>query len=409
MDEMDPSPNRALPLVRVVSTTVSSWWQAALTYIYTHHLESTHDRPKMIAGHVTGLSMALILLCSLLAIGFLQLLLLPVVALCALAWTQSSGRPVTSLLLHRLIARPHVSATITLVASELLKLSIHSTGTLTFADGALSHCAVMLQLFMAARGLPVSTRFTMLVLSSVVPFLQAVFLAPRMPSVLLLMGNTLGFLCGSAFTADAHALAKMAGHKTALQRADSRLLHLIKGQCGAAGALLKESIRHQDKATNQNDAHAADSRNHLQEQVLEMLTQTSEWCYKREVFVQLEDGTYKSELREAHMHGELRAALGPHTKIDTFEQRVMVDTLIMRLLLNEVSTNAAKYSPSQKHISAEAKLVQDDAGKEWLHISVRNSNLPGSPHLSPRECEQVFEKGFKKNIPSAAGGRKSQR
>ena len=46
--------------------------------------------------------------------------------------------------------------------------------------------------------------------------------------------------------------------------------------------------------------------------------------------------------------------------------------------------------------------VADAAGKDWLQIFVRNANLPGSPHLSPRECEQVFEKGFKKSMPTAA-------
>ena len=53
--------------------------------------------------------------------------------------------------------------------------------------------------------------------------------------------------------------------------------------------------------------------------------------------------------------------------------------------------------------------VADEARKEWLHISVRNSNLPGSPHLTPRECEQVFEKGFKKTFATAAQACTSQR
>jgi len=125
-------------------------------------------------------------------------------------------------------------------------------------------------------------------------------------------------------------------------------------------------------------------------------------CYKREVFVQLEDGTYKSEPKEVCLHDELRAVLGPHAQIETYEKRAMVDSVIVRLLLSEVSTNAAKYSPSQEHISSQAKLVTDAAGKDWLQIFVRNANLPGSPHLSPRECEQVFEKGFKKSMPTAA-------
>ena len=112
-------------------------------------------------------------------------------------------------------------------------------------------------------------------------------------------------------------------------------------------------------------------------------------CYKREVFVQLEDGTYKSELREAHMHGELRAALGPHTKIDTFEQRVMVDTLIMRLLLNEVSTNAAKYSPSQKHISAEAKLVQGKTTARLRDVPLVSAFIPlNTPENQRASCAQ---------------------
>lgn len=74
--------------------------------------------------------------------------------------------------------------------------------------------------------------------------------------------------------------------------------------------------------------------------------------------MQLEDGTYKSELTEASLIDELRAALGPHAKIDSSHRRVMVDTTVLRLLLHEVSTNAAKYSPSQKQISARAKLEQ---------------------------------------------------
>ena len=80
-------------------------------------------------------------------------------------------------------------------------------------------------------------------------------------------------------------------------------------------------------------------------------------CYKREVFVQLEDGTYKSEPKEVCLHDELRAVLGPHAQIETYEKRAMVDSVIVRLLLSEVSTNAAKYSPSQEHISSQAKLV----------------------------------------------------
>ena len=72
--------------------------------------------------------------------------------------------------------------------------------------------------------------------------------------------------------------------------------------------------------------------------------------------MQLEDGTYQSERTKAHVHDELRAALGPHALIDTDDETVMVDLVILRLLLNEVSTNAAKYAASQKQISAKARL-----------------------------------------------------
>ena len=272
--KMDFSLRRPPELAQALRATVHSWWRSALLSMQTRPVDTTGDCSMIFASRVTGVIMAFILLCDSFQIRWLRLLLLAPLVLGALArlWPTNWRAFAFSEFLR---AQPHVVAALTLAAWEALHLSTASTETLTLADAARSHCAFMLQLFMMARDVPLSKRMRMLLLSFLSPFTCCdLSLATRPGSLLTLMGSALGFLCGSALSVDVRAFLQVAQQKAVLQRADSRLLHVVKGQCGGASALLKELIRQQDREVDRKKDTTATS---LTEQVLEMLTQTTEW------------------------------------------------------------------------------------------------------------------------------------
>mmetsp|Transcript_2995 Transcript_2995/g.8914 ORF Transcript_2995/g.8914 Transcript_2995/m.8914 type:complete len:301 (+) Transcript_2995:1145-2047(+) len=107
---------------------------------------------------------------------------------------------------------------------------------------------------------------------------------------------------------------------------------------------------------------------------------------------------------EIHLQSELQRMLGPHVDVNAVGS-IRVDETILRLVVQEVATNAAKYSPPGHRFRVEAKLKEDPVSSlETLHLSISNQNRTGIQPLSASECARVFEKGFRKDTLRACSG-----
>eukprot|EP00967_Tisochrysis_lutea_P033682 scaffold40081_cov32-Tisochrysis_lutea.AAC.7 len=147
---------------------------------------------------------------------------------------------------------------------------------------------------------------------------------------------------------------------------------------------------------------------------------------------------------EIHLQSELQRMLGPHVDVNAVGS-IRVDETILRLVVQEVATNAAKYSPPGHRFRVEAKLKEgarlrsgppggdldalvvlcvDDpppphpttisyvdpvSSLETLHLSISNQNRTGIQPLSASECARVFEKGFRKDTLRACSGNATHR
>eukprot|EP00967_Tisochrysis_lutea_P125885 scaffold212094_cov40-Tisochrysis_lutea.AAC.5 len=90
-------------------------------------------------------------------------------------------------------------------------------------------------------------------------------------------------------------------------------------------------------------------------------------CHKREVFLQLEDGSYTTTSTEVCLRKELEGMLGPRAEVIANDV-VSVDRTVMRLLVQEVADNAIKYSPPGSAFQAKATLK--DGEKALLAIEL---------------------------------------
>ena len=125
-----------------------------------------------------------------------------------------------------------------------------------------------------------------------------------------------------------HMMMRLAA---ANRSADSRLNHVVKGLCGGANGLL-QSLELQMSAGGVLEGPQAER---LLRQTREMLDEAAAWCHRRQIFVQLEAGTYVSTPVECDVQAQLQEMAGSHdVQCDVAAARV--DASMFRLILQEV-------------------------------------------------------------------------
>jgi hypothetical protein len=160
---------------------------------------------------------------------------------------------------------------------------------------AIGLCSFMMQLVLAMRGFPMSIKLCLLAILPGMHTLHPIYGIGMDEAMLVFFGQVTGMLCGHAIHLDQLLLVAAVEVANMNRRADSRLNHVIKGQCGGASALLSGLRRMLEL-----DGRApTDEIGEIMQQIQGMLDDAADWCHSREVFVQLEAGTYQVRARAA--------------------------------------------------------------------------------------------------------------
>ena len=228
--------------------------------------------------------------------------------------------------------------------------------------------------------------------------------------------------------AQARNLEQQKGRQRAQRAADSRLNHVIKGRCGTARTAILSFLELHPMLSGQ--ALAADLQDML-ERTVEGLGEAVEWCHRRQIFVQLEEGTYTSHKTACNVRALLAAAVGQDGTAEVADSaaEVALDESVIRIVLEEALSNARKYRAPRTPITicahfeeaaaaaAEAEATGATGGAAgagagaaggarateatMLHVQVRNANSEGARLLTAEQLSRVMEAGYKTRHASA--------
>ena len=178
----------------------------------------------------------------------------------------------------RLLLEPHVLIVLILAVRQLLHSRRSPPHAVVAAPFLLCCDIVISQLFMAASSLAMPPKLSILAISSVVHLTRPVLFKASEEFFAILLAGLIGALYGAIFTSALRDLGKTAESAESRRRADSKLFHAVKGQCGSAAALLREVARSRDTVAESADNLQTDSIElELLPDVTQMLTQVSEW------------------------------------------------------------------------------------------------------------------------------------
>eukprot|EP00967_Tisochrysis_lutea_P063775 scaffold82379_cov30-Tisochrysis_lutea.AAC.4 len=131
------------------------------------------------------------------------------------------------------------------------------------------------QIHMGARGLPMTTRLFIggatTLMHSVNPIWSIGFRGP----LVIFVGHLTGLICGAAIKMDAKVMRYMVEVAEMNRRADSRLNHVIKGQCGGAAAILTAWMHNRACEAGTDNMLAQDDE--MIQHVVGMLRQATHW------------------------------------------------------------------------------------------------------------------------------------
>ncbi len=191
------------------------------------------------------------------------------------------------------------------------------------------------------------------------------------------------------YEARIEASAQQSSFLLASRRADSRLNHIIKGKCGSS----IQSLQLFEGALS--DASPPLLARALPPAVVKLLRgpitelrRAISWCHRRELFVQIEEGVYQSELSEVDF-GTLLRALGCD-RVHNGEHRARVDVRPLEFSIEEALSNAHKYRSPGSPIVADVDVAADGGG---IGVRVVSQNQKGMPPMSHAECARVLVRG----------------
>jgi len=243
----------------------------------------------------------------------------------------------------------------------------------------------MIQIIAAERNFPLSFKLCFLVVTTSLHMIVPMFSIGPTEPLLVLSGNLAGLVGGYALNSDHQRLLGMLEIAAINRRADSRLNHVIKGQCGGANGFISAILARLD--TEPESAFVKELRESLKD-VQGMLNDAADWCHSREVFVQLESNRYVSKMSRISLRSYLKTQVRPSDTVDSIEE-VVVDRNLVRLFVHEALSNAFKYSEPRSTLSLKA-FLEEDNGSIMLNISITNHNRKDVPHLTESECIRAF-------------------
>jgi len=184
------------------------------------------------------------------------------------------------------------------------------------------------------------------------------------------------------------------------RRADARLNHVLKNKSAEARFLVDKVCEGLENAQLQgkigcdsNEMRAIISSLNKVQYVHE---QTVEWTRTREIFIQLQDGVYRSTMPPANIKLLMLRTFAADSNTLSLQMVapdvLRVDANILRLQLEEARSNTLKYKEPGTKVIARAQLEQEDAYSPlWLHVSVDSQNRQGLSALTKSECIVAFE------------------
>ena len=244
----------------------------------------------------------------------------------------------------------------------------------------------------------------------------------NLEQLLVMFAVVLGELLGRSVSAsrlEANLINQLNTEK-ALRTADSRLNHIIKGHCGAAlTTLMVVDQLEQPSGTQapgqQPGCEQVSRTRQLLDDCKRHLVEAIDWCHRRQSFVLIEKGEYRSSLAPCNILDLLRcvligvdAELVVDSKLSD-QAQWRVDEFVLRLILDESLANARAYAEPGGRLEVSAALVQPtpaptDAVRHGdgsrcdsvlhLGLSIDSINRPGLPPLTAKQCEQVFDQGY---------------
>ena len=237
----------------------------------------------------------------------------------------------------------------------------------------------------------------------------------------LLLGQLLAAMMRRSYSKAASALRDRA--------AEARLNHMIKGNCGAAIMGLQgmhKKLRDQEGSTPTRDPTLKQMSAEL-ELPLEMLKRAVQWCHRRQMFVQLETGVYRSarsacdvrELLQRTTSSEQTVELDVHCP-----RGIRIDQAVLEVVIEEALSNARKYREPGTHITLRAEFQppgcatdcwwlrnshehehggqqQSENDTGWLRLTLENVSQRSMRVLDKVECERVFQEGYKAHAASS--------
>mmetsp|Transcript_2775 Transcript_2775/g.9378 ORF Transcript_2775/g.9378 Transcript_2775/m.9378 type:complete len:764 (-) Transcript_2775:708-2999(-) len=284
---------------------------------------------------------------------------------------------------------------------------------------------MLFPVLLCSFGMPIQSRLLLLCLA-----LQASLLSAHARSYDAVRHVLLHVVCfGAGHVIERERRRSRAGfqrQKEALQaaregrRADSRLNHVIKNKSAEATFLVGElvaGVRKIQRTLEQRGgmlsigAQLSQLLDHLSS-VHSIHAQTSEWVHQRQLFIQLQDGSYKTRLVRTDLSRLLRNAMRagdddvsiwlPVPPVFAF------DASILRLQLEEARSNAIKYRAPGSKLVVRAELRGAGGGAIGaqgagpgpagsgdceMHLTLDNENHDGMPALSVAQCQNVFADG----------------
>lgn len=279
--------------------------------------------------------------------------------------------------------------------SKCIAAEVHDSTPAAIAQSLQMACALLFSIYIHAFGLCRKCRVVM-------PCVAMVLLLRWLPDherfgrgLLYLLMFSLGFglseymdgMYGQLLLHQEERLVMI----SASSQADSQLNHVLKNRLIGSTFVLSQ-------------VHSALQGVHGAEQSLAQLATvrsqmgvTVDWIHRREMFLQLSAGTYRSAPTAVNVGAELRRTLSGH---QDFELQVrtplvlMLDADMLAVMVEEAASNAAKYKAEGSTPTLVATLTEEK-GQQMLRIALDNAAPVERPTLTPEECAAAFEKGAK--------------
>lgn len=199
--------------------------------------------------------------------------------------------------MHRLLPGKQVTAALALAATHIFftPVLLPPSGFI-MEPVAIALFNFMAQIILAMRKFPMFTKLVNVVILVGMHVVHPIYGIGMDEPLMCFFGHLFGFLCGLAINSDQQMLLAAVEVAKMNRRADSRLNHVIKGQCGGASAMLSGLQRMLELEGRELTAETGK----MMQQIQEMLDDACDWCHSREVFVQLENETYQVCERAPH-------------------------------------------------------------------------------------------------------------